>query len=100
MPRLETIIEAWQEEHNANRLTESTNGIQNLEKLFVAMGYGKQYPSLIEEQPLFAFLLDNSGAVETLLQWVYDQNNEEWKENVLSEISEDTEIEDEDEDAE
>lgn len=98
MPRLETIIEAWQEEHKAIRVTESTEGIKNLEKLFIAMGYGSDNPRIIEEQPLFAFLLDNSGAVETLLEWIYEQNIEEWKQNLLTEISEDTEIEDEDED--
>jgi hypothetical protein len=63
---------------------ESYNGVNNLKKLLKEVcGYGKQAfgPDALNE-----FLADNSGAVEAIINWISQQDNTEWNDNISDSI--------------
>lgn len=77
---------------------EGDSGLRKLETFLKALGYkghNFKYGSIIE-----SFLSDNSGAVLAMMEWVREQNNTEWKDNLESELPEGDEEEDEDTDDE
>ena len=87
------LIEVWQRQNRAHRF-EGDGGLENLEKLFEALGYkrtGFRFGEVIE-----VFLSDNPGAVEAILEWIEEQNLTEWRENIESTL----EVEEEDEEEE
>lgn len=76
---LDELIDAWMEKNNAWR-TEGQRGVDNIEKLIRALGY----------RNMDGFLEDNPGAIESLFNWIKEQNVSEWKE-ALAEFDEDNE---------
>jgi len=76
---------------------EGDTGVENLNKVAKAIGYkehGFAYGS-----PLEVFLSDNPGACDAIIEWMGEQNVEEWEYSLESELSM-PEREDEDEDDE
>ena len=66
---------------------EGENGVENLKKLISTIGYRKNsFASSLEN-----FLADNLGAQETIVNWISDQNINEWKENLQNELPEEEE---------
>ena len=66
---LDELIDAWMEKNNAWS-TEGQRGVNNIEKLIRALGYHN----------MDDFLEDNPGAIESLFEWIREQNISEWKE--------------------
>lgn len=77
------LIEKFCEEQKIHRF-EGDRGIANLEKVLTALGYKGH--SFRYGDPVHAFLSDNSGAVEALLEWINEQDSDEWKENLRSSL--------------
>lgn len=91
MKSLVDLVSEWQEQEKAWQL-EGTTGVKNLCRLVHALGYQDRmrfgqfekgcYGDLIE------FLKDNPGAIKAIIGWIEDQNEEEWKESIESELFE------------
>jgi hypothetical protein len=81
--------------------TEGESGVNSLEELVKAMGYEDQFGTAIDH-----FLSDNSGCIQAILEWIGEQNIQEWAEGIESQLTEeddedsDERDEDEDEDSE
>ena len=84
---LDEAIEKYLDKSNLHS-TEGSRGIKLLAKLARALGYedrlrfgqlgnGAVIGDIIE------FLEDNSGAIEAVVDWVKDQNSEEWRDSVI-----------------
>lgn len=72
---LDELVDAWMEHNNAWR-TEGPNGVQNFEKLIHVLGY----------HSIDSFLEDNPGVIESMFEWIKEQNVTAWKE-ALSEFN-------------
>lgn len=81
-------------DHTGHYNYEGERGVDRLGELCKAIGYGNDY-----QDPLRAFLADNSGAIEAMIEWIGNQNCPNWKEKLVEFLSddgfEDTELEDE-----
>lgn len=85
------LIEEWGREHKTSN-TEGETGVKNLARLVNNLGYvdrtyfgqfqGASYGDLIN------FLEDNPGAVEAVQEWIIEQDDEQWKENLESYLTE------------
>ena len=65
---------------NKNLRFEGDTGVKNINTVCRAIGYkehGFAYGS-----PLEVFLSDNSGACDAIIQWMGEQNVDEWAENI------------------
>ncbi|MFY4731218.1 hypothetical protein [Nitrospira sp. BLG_2] len=87
---LHDVIAKYQDEKKLHHF-EGSSGIQNLCKLLGDMGYHDRMNRMghYGDQPLgnlVDFLEDNPGAMEAIITWIGDQDNEEWKENLKSEL--------------
>ena len=82
----QSLIELIQEyrDHNKYMHWEGSMGFRSLCKLVRALGYRdhRQYGDLI------AFFEDNSVAIEAVIDWIGEQDNEDWKECLESELPE------------
>lgn len=72
---------------------EGRQGVENLCRLVNAIGYrDKQYFGQFASDgsygDLINFLEDNSGAVEAIREWIAEQDEQEWKENIESRLPE------------
>lgn len=98
----ESLSELIEEFTTLKRLRfEGDRGVENLEKLAKAIGY-KGHPHRYGS-PLEAFLSDNPGAQEALVNWIGEQDITDWKECLESELPEkdgDEDDDDSDEDEE
>ena len=65
---LDTLIDNWMDKEKAYRM-EGPAGYRNLSKLVRLLGY----------REMTDFLEDNSGAIESIVNWVREQNFPEWK---------------------
>ena len=73
---------------------EGDTGVEKLSQIAESLGYAKhgfRYGS-----PLEVFLADNSGACQALIDWIGEQDIDEWKENLVSELPEEDEEKEED----
>lgn len=90
---LQEVIEQYAD-HTGHYNYEGERGVDRLGKLCKAIGYGDDY-----QDPLRAFLADNSGAIEAMIEWIGNQNSPNWKEKLveflLDDGFEDTELDDE-----
>jgi hypothetical protein len=87
---MRSLIEKWTEENRVYRW-EGERGVKDLERLCAAIGYkenGFRYGD-----PIHAFLADNPGAIEALVQWIEDRDDDapEWKESLLDDLGLETE---------
>lgn len=71
---LQAEIDNWIDANNAFSF-EGQRGVLNLEKLVRDLD-PSNYGSLRE------FFMDNSGAVEAVIQWIASRNSPEWKESL------------------
>lgn len=67
---------------------EGQRGVRNFVKLINAIGYTSSYNSIE------AFLEDNSGAIEAMVEWIRERNSPEWQESLSEQVAEETEGED------
>lgn len=87
------LLQEYCEENRIYRF-EGSAGVRNLEKIVKMLGYNDRFSTALE-----AFLEDNSGACDTLMEWIGEQEVSEWRKNIIAELPEqDNEDEDEDED--
>lgn len=70
---LKDLVDAYCEQNKFYHF-EGPRGIKNFEQLV----------SVISYNDLDNFLEDNSGAIEAVIQWINDQDNDEWKEELVS----------------
>lgn len=96
---LSELIEAFQNEKKAHCL-EGSRGLIFLCTLVRALGYkdpqyfGQLTPDAVIGD-LLAFFEDNSGAIEAIINWVGETENEEWKTFLKLELPAEKEDEDE-----
>ena len=81
---LADLIEQWRSENRAHCM-EGVTGVRNLEKLCGVIGY-KEGDFIGSEVALMNFLADNSGAIDALLEWMGETENEEWAYDIKSEL--------------
>ena len=79
-------LEQWQSSNNAYHF-EGNRGVRSFDQLVRAIGY----------RGLDNFLADNPGAVEAILTWIGEQDNEEWTEALGGEVDEAKKAKDADE---
>ena len=81
------LIEKWQDMNKAYHF-EGDSGLQKLEDLFKAIGY-KGHGFRFGD-PIHAFLSDNSGAVEKIIEWLMETIGQipEWEESLRENIME------------
>jgi len=77
---------------------EGDRGVGNLEKLLKEIGYKGH--SFKYGTPVEAFLSDNPGAIEALIEWIKETNVKEWEDALTSEDDEDEDEDDEEADDE
>lgn len=82
------MYELLQRYMEVNRMycMEGERGVRNLEKIVNAVG---NYRSLDE------FLADNSGAIEAVITWLSNLNNDEFSANLEQQVPEDEEEDEE-----
>ena len=74
---LQEVIEQYAD-NNGHYNYEGERGVDRLGKLCKAISYGDDY-----QDPLRAFLADNSGAIEAMIEWIGNQNSPNWKEKLV-----------------
>jgi hypothetical protein len=90
METLSELIVEYRDENNIYCM-EGSRGVERLCKLLGAIGYGKQgciWHGHANLSSLIDFLEDNSDVIETVIEWIGDQDIQEWKENLESELPE------------
>jgi hypothetical protein len=83
---LSELISKWQDTNRAWHF-EGTGGVKSLERLLGAIGY-KQGNYLGYGHEIANFLSDNPGAMEAIINWIGEQDSDEWKNNIISELPE------------
>jgi len=89
---LADIIEEYVEQEKLYSF-DGERGVKNLCRLTRAIGYKDplhfgQFHQQGAYGDLINFLEDNPGAVQAIRQWIEDQDDDEWKANVESELEE------------
>jgi hypothetical protein len=69
-------------EQNKLTRTEGTTGVRNMEKLVTALGYNANFSA----SAIHAFLEDNSGCIEAMIEWISSCNVPEWREALESQL--------------
>lgn len=94
---MDELVEAFVE-HNRFYCMEGNQGVSRFAQVVSAIGYNHQSGDY--GHPILNFLADNSGAIEKLMEWIGDQNSEEWKESIAETLLNDgyDDVPDEDED--
>ena len=85
MSDLNELLDEFQQQEKIYRF-DGESGFRNFEKILKCLGYlshNFRYGNLID-----VFLINNPDAVETLLEWIGEQNLEEWRENIESHLKE------------
>ena len=79
---------AYKKMHNF----EGSRGVENLCKLVRALGYRDSMNRMQFLDgclgDLIDFLEDNSGAIDAVVEWIGEQNCDEWRENLESALPE------------
>lgn len=90
---METLHEVMSEyqEHKKISNNEGSSGVKNLCRLVRGMGYKDtmyfgQFAQDGSYGDLIEFLEDNPGCVEAIKEWIGDQDLDEWRENLESEL--------------
>jgi hypothetical protein len=93
--KLSKLIQEFVDDNDLHPF-EGDKGVENLNKVARAIGYephGFAYGSSLE-----VFLSDNPGACEAILHWMGEQNVQDWKDNIESELPEKDEQDDDEDD--
>jgi len=95
---LTDLIQEWQDEKKVHHF-EGSRGFENLCKLTRAIGYRDPLNQMQFRDgcvgDLMCFFEDNPGAMEAVINWIGEQDNDEWKESIESELPE-KEVDEED----
>jgi hypothetical protein len=83
---LTDLIEKWRSENRAYCM-EGTSGVRHLQKLCEDIGY-KDGQFVGYNVALLNFLADNSGVIDAIIEWIGDQEIEDWKENIRGNLRE------------
>jgi hypothetical protein len=91
---LESLVERFLEQESMHCM-EGERGVKNLARLVNALGYSdfNKYGQMAGGAcmgDIFAFLSDNSGAIEAILEWIKTRNSPEWEEALQQVVIEDT----------
>jgi len=82
---LADLIDEFQNHHKSWR-NDGHTGVKNLCHLVHAIGYRDDQFGQFDQNGsygnLINFLEDNPGAVETLINWLSQQQNDDWRENI------------------
>lgn len=70
------LIDEYQDRHRMWHF-EGPSGVRNFEKLAAALGYGG-YGGILQN-----FFEDNPGAIEAVIEWIGEQNLQDWKSSLL-----------------
>jgi hypothetical protein len=93
MESLTALIEEYRVEKKMHHMEGST-GFENLCRLVRAIGYRDSLHQMQFRDgcvgDLMVFFEDNPGAIEAIVTWIGEQDNEEWKESLESELPEKT----------
>ena len=82
---LADLIQEWCDQNKAYHF-EGDTGLDRFGELLEAIGYkphGFRHGSVIE-----AFLSDNSGAVQAIIEWIIEMDDPDWVANIESTLSE------------
>ena len=90
------LINEWQDENKAWHF-EGGSGVRKFEELCDALGYARG-EFLGSGVSIPNFLADNPGAIDALINWISEQNVDDWKENLISELPDAEAEEDEEKD--
>lgn len=93
------ILDEYRDQHKMHS-TEGSRGFKNLCKTVHDMGYKDPFSQLYLSNgacvgDLMVFLEDNPGAIQALYKWMEDQDDEEWTNNLESQLVEEDASEDE-----
>lgn len=78
---MHALIEKYNEENKFYRY-ESRKGVEQLYKLVGDLGYGDGQGACVGN--LDAFLEDNSGAIEAIINWIAEQNSPEMRNALIA----------------
>lgn len=90
MKSVQPALDAFTTQENMYHF-EGESGVRKLTKVVEALGYKDRYTGSLE-----AFLADNSGALEALLEWIGNQRSTEWVDSIKEHLHEPL-VEDDDE---
>jgi len=79
---LSDVLAQYMDE-NKMHCMEGVRGVNAFEKLARALGYDGSWSA----STLHAFLEDNSGCIEAMIEWIGSRNNPDWKAALESQIS-------------
>jgi len=81
------LMRRWRDQNRMHSV-EGDSGLEKMETLFEAIGYGHR---LRWGDPVQAFLSDNPGACEAIMEWFEDQleRTPEWQGAIAAELEED-----------
>ena len=95
-----STVERFIQQQELHR-TEGRRGVENLCKLVQSLDtqykdrqYFGQLNNGTSIGDLILFLEDNSGAVTAIIEWISEQNNNQWKQLLNEQLPEDEEDED------
>ena len=71
---LSDVLAQYMDE-NKMHCMEGTRGVKSFEKLCRALNYSDSFST----SAIHAFLEDNSGCFEAMIEWIGSRNNPEWK---------------------
>jgi hypothetical protein len=87
------LVEEYRDVHHIYSM-EGDRGVKRLEKLLEVLGYkghSFKYGTVVE-----SFLSDNSGAIDAIVEWISNQDVEEWKARLEEELPPQPDEEDDD----
>lgn len=74
---------------------EGSRGVKRLEELVTDLN--QDYQGRFSGTSITDFLEDNPGAIEAIIDWISEQNVDEWKENLASHLTIDEDEENDEE---
>jgi len=76
------LLEQYMDKNNMHHF-ESESGVRNLTKIAEAIGYGDRY-----QDSLTAMLSDNPGMQQAMVDWLMQQDIQEWRDSLSAELPE------------
>lgn len=94
MPAKRDMSEVLQQYMDENKMfcMEGQRGVRYLDKIVRSVGYDDQFST----SAIHAFLEDNSGCIEAIVEWIQSQRNSEWIAMLESQVSDPDEIPEDD----
>ena len=77
------VVDQYMSDNNMHCM-EGARGVKQFEKLARALGYSDTF----SVSTLHAFLEDNSGCLDAMVEWIKGTRNPDWKDELESQIAE------------